>query len=98
MERYCNRIALKDTRAIIDAILDGSIEETETKHIPILNMTSPVALNNVSEGILDPRDTYPTPEDWEVKAKQLAKRYIENFEQYVVDEASEALKASGPQL
>ncbi len=93
-----NRIALKDTRAIIDAILDGSIEETETKHIPILNMTSPVALNNVSEGILDPRDTYPTPEDWEVKAKQLAKRYIENFEQYVVDEASEALKASGPQL
>lgn len=92
------RISLKDTRAIIDAILDGSIEEAETFHVPILNLYAPKALNNVSEGILDPRDTYPSAADWEVKAKQLAAKYIENFEQYCVNDAAIALKASGPQL
>ena len=92
------RISLKDTRAIIDAILDGSIEKAETFHVPILNLYAPKALKNVSEGILDPRDTYPSSADWEVKARLLAAKYIENFEQYCVNDAAIALKASGPQL
>jgi phosphoenolpyruvate carboxykinase (ATP) len=92
------RISIKDTRAIIDAIIDGSIENAETVHIPVLNLVAPKALNNVSEGILDPRDTYPTAAEWEVKARQLAEKYIENFEQYCDNEAAVALKVAGPQL
>ncbi|MCD7972639.1 MAG: phosphoenolpyruvate carboxykinase (ATP) [Candidatus Azobacteroides sp.] len=92
------RISLKDTRAIIDAIIDGSIEKAETVHIPILNLVAPKSLPNVSEGILDPRETYGNVSEWEEKAKSLAAKYIKNFEQYTDTEAGKALIASGPQL
>jgi phosphoenolpyruvate carboxykinase (ATP) len=92
------RISIKDTRAIIDAILDGSIEKAETKHIPILNLTVPVKLHNVTEGILDPRETYSQVSDWETKAKSLSSKYIKNFEQYTDTEAGKALIKAGPKL
>lgn len=92
------RISLKNTRAIIDAILDGSIEEAATKHIPYLNLTIPTALNNVDATILDPRDTYQNEADWEAKAKDLAARYIKNFEQYCDTEEGKRLIPAGPQL
>ena len=92
------RMSLKDTRAIIDAIIDGSIEKAETKHIPIMNLTAPVALNNVSEGLLDPRDTYVDVTEWEIKATKLAGMYIKNFVQYCDNDAAKALIPSGPQL
>ena len=92
------RISIKDTRAIIDAIIDGSIEKAEKRHIPVLNLTVPTALPHVSEGILDPRDTYAQKGEWEEKAKSLAAKYIKNFEQYCDNDAAKALIASGPQL
>ena len=92
------RISIKDTRAIIDAIIDGSIEKAPTVHIPILNLTVPSKLSNVSEGILDPRDTYSNKDVWTEKAKSLAAKYIKNFEQYCNNDAAIALIASGPQL
>ena len=92
------RISLKDTRAIIDAIIDGSIEKAEKAIIPIMNLEVPTSLPNVSEGILDPRDTYSSVEEWEVKAKDLAAKYIKNFEQYCDTEEGKKLIASGPQL
>lgn len=92
------RISLKNTRAIIDAILDGSIEKAQTKHIPILNLVTPVALNNVDENLLDPRDSYSDKSEWETKAKSLAAKYIKNFEQYCDTEAGKSLIPSGPQL
>jgi phosphoenolpyruvate carboxykinase (ATP) len=92
------RISIKDTRAIIDAILDGSIEKAETIHIPILNLTAPKKLNNVSDGILDPRDTYSDKSEWERKAKDLSARYIKNFEQYTDTAAGKALISAGPKL
>jgi phosphoenolpyruvate carboxykinase (ATP) len=92
------RISIKDTRAIIDAIIDGSIEKAETVHIPVLNLIAPKKLNNVSEGILDPRDTYANKADWEEKAKSLAAKYIKNFTQYTDTEAGKALIPAGPQL
>ncbi|AGY53633.1 Phosphoenolpyruvate carboxykinase [Bacteroidales bacterium CF] len=91
------RISIKDTRAIIDAIIDGSIEKAETKHIPILNLNVPVKLNNVTD-ILDPRSTYSDKSVWEEKAKSLAAKYIKNFEQYCDNDAAKALVKSGPQL
>ena len=91
------RISIKDTRAIIDAILDGAIEKAEKIHIPILNLYAPKSLPNVSD-ILDPRSTYANVSEWEEKAKSLAALYIKNFEQYCDTEAGRALIPSGPQL
>jgi phosphoenolpyruvate carboxykinase (ATP) len=92
------RISIKDTRAIIDAILDGSIEKAETKSIPVFNLEVPTALHDVDPNILDPRDTYSDVKEWEEKAKDLASRFIKNFEKYTDNEEGKALVAAGPQL
>lgn len=92
------RISLKDTRAIIDAIIDGSIENAPKTVIPIMNLEIPTSLPKVSEGILDPRETYSDVAEWETKAKDLAGRYIKNFEQYCDNEEAKKLIAAGPQL
>lgn len=92
------RISLKDTRAIIDAIIDGSIDTAEKTRIPVMNLEIPTALPNVSEGILDPRDSYSDAAEWEVKARDLAARYIKNFEQYCDNDEAKKLVAAGPQL
>ncbi|HKL91723.1 MAG TPA: phosphoenolpyruvate carboxykinase (ATP) [Bacteroidales bacterium] len=91
------RISIKDTRAIIDAIINGSIEEAETLQVPIMNLTAPVKLEGVSD-ILDPRNTYADVKEWEAKAIKLAGMYIENFKQYCDNDAAIALIPSGPQL
>ena len=92
------RISIPDTRGIIDAILDGSILEAETKKIPMFDFEVPTALPNVNPAILDPRDTYECPCQWEEKAKDLAARFIKNFAKYTTNEAGKALVAAGPQL
>ena len=92
------RISLKNTRAMIDAIIDGSIDKAETKHIPIMNLTIPTKLNNVDEGLLDPRDTYSDAKEWETKATKLAEMYLENFVQYCDNDDAKALIPAGPQL
>ena len=92
------RISLKNTRAIIDAIISGEIDAAEKSEIPYLNLTIPTELPNVSKGILDPRDTYATEEEWSVKAKDLASRYIKYFEQYTNTEEGRRLVSAGPSL
>ncbi len=92
------RISIRDTRGIIDAILDGSILKAETKTIPYFNFEVPTALPGVDPNILDPRDTYAKAEEWEVKAKDLAGRFIKNFAKYEGNAAGKALVAAGPTL
>ena len=92
------RISIKDTRAIIDAILDGSIEKAETKTIPYFNLEVPTALHDCDSNILDPRDTYADAAEWEGKAKDLAQRFINNFEKFTDNAEGQALVAAGPQL
>ncbi|OLQ81086.1 phosphoenolpyruvate carboxykinase (ATP) [Photobacterium proteolyticum] len=92
------RISIQDTRGIIDAILDGSIDTAETKHVPIFNLEVPTALPGVDPAILDPRDTYTDPLQWESKAKDLAERFINNFDKYTDNDEGAALVAAGPQL
>ncbi len=92
------RISIRDTRGIIDAILDGSIDKAETKTIPYFNFVVPTALPGVDSKILDPRDTYADASVWEGKAKDLAARFIKNFAKYENNEAGKALVAAGPQL
>ena len=92
------RISIKDTRGIIDAILDGSILKAETKTIPYFNLSVPTALPGVDTGILDPRDTYADAKEWDTKAQDLAARFIKNFVKYTGNDAGKALVAAGPQL
>ena len=92
------RISIKDTRGIIDAILNGDILNAPTKKIPYFNFEVPTQLNGVDSGILDPRDTYADPSEWEAKAKDLAGRFIKNFVKYESNEAGKALVSAGPQL
>ncbi|MCR5555314.1 MAG: phosphoenolpyruvate carboxykinase (ATP) [Bacteroidales bacterium] len=92
------RISIKDTRGIIDTILDGSINQAPTKTIPLFNLEVPTALHGVDPNILDPRDTYAQASQWEEKAKDLASRFIKNFEKYTTNEAGKALVAAGPKL
>ena len=92
------RISIKDTRGIITAILDGSIEDAPTKNLPIFNLEIPTELKGVATDILDPRDTYANVADWNEKATDLAGRFIKNFEKYTDNEEGKALVAAGPQL
>ena len=92
------RISIKDTRGIIDAILDGSILTAETKTIPYFNLEVPTALPGVDTNILDPRNTYADAQVWEDKAKDLSARFIKNFVKYTGNDAGKALVAAGPQL
>ena len=90
------RISIRDTRGIIDAILNGSIETAPTKVIPHFNFEVPTELPGVDSHILDPRDTYADASIWEEKAKDLAGRFIKNFKKYETNEAGKALVAAGP--
>ena len=90
------RISIKDTRGIIDAILDHSIDKAPTKKIPFFNFEVPTQLEGVDTHILDPRDTYADPKQWEEKAKDLAGRFIKNFKKYEYNKAGKALVAAGP--
>ena len=92
------RISIRDTRGIIDAILDGSIDKAETKQIPFFDFKVPTSLPGVATEILDPRDTYANPAEWEAQAKDLAERFIKNFKKYEGNEAGKALVAAGPKL
>ncbi len=92
------RISIRDTRGIIDAILDGAILSAPTKKLPIFDFEIPTELPGVDSKILDPRDTYANAEEWTVKAKDLAERFINNFKKYENNAAGQALVAAGPQL
>ena len=91
------RISIKDTRGIIDAILNGDIKNAPTKKIPFFNFEVPTELPGVDSGILDPRDTYADASEWETKAKDLADRFTKNFVKYEGNDAGKALVAAGPQ-
>ena len=92
------RISIKDTRAIIDRILDGSIENAETTLIPVFNLNVPTALEGVHTSILDPRKTYTDEKEWLEKATNLGQLFVKNFVQYTDNEEGKRLVQAGPQL
>ncbi|MFN3755955.1 MAG: phosphoenolpyruvate carboxykinase (ATP) [Flavobacterium sp.] len=92
------RISIKDTRAIIDAILDGSIENANTQQLPLFNFEIPIALPEVDSNILDPRNTYREVKDWYDKAERLGALFVKNFEQYTDNEEGKQLVEAGPKV
>ena len=92
------RISIKDTRGIIDAILDGSILKANTKKIPYFDFEVPTALPGVDPKILDPRDTYADAVQWDEKARDLAHRFVKNFVKFTYNDAGKALVVAGPHV
>ncbi|WP_336778675.1 phosphoenolpyruvate carboxykinase (ATP) [Pantoea sp. USHLN256] len=92
------RISLKDTRAIINAILAGELDNVETEQLPVFNLQMPKHLPQVDSAILDPRRSWPTEAAWQQAAQDLAQRFITNFEKYTDNDAGKALVQAGPQL
>ena len=92
------RISIKDTRGIIDAILNGAITKAPTKELPIFGLEIPTELEGVDTKVLDPRDTYADPKEWEEKAVTLAGLFNKNFVKYTTNEIGKALVAAGPKL
>ncbi|MGB0987243.1 MAG: phosphoenolpyruvate carboxykinase (ATP), partial [Pseudoalteromonas spongiae] len=92
------RISIKATRAIIDAILDGSIDNADTEIVPLFNLEVPKSLEGVEGDILDPRNTYEDASVWTDKATDLAKRFVDNFDKFTDTENGKALVAAGPKL
>ena len=93
-----NRISLKDTRAIIKAVLEGKLDETPTTKLPIFNLTIPKNLPKITPEILDPRTSHKTPQEWEAKAERLAQLFIDNFKKFTNTPAGEALVEAGPKI
>ncbi|AHM71520.1 phosphoenolpyruvate carboxykinase (ATP) [Yersinia hibernica] len=92
------RISIKDTRGIIDAILNGEIDKAETFTLPIFDLAVPTSLPGVNPEILDPRDTYADVAQWQEKAEDLAKRFTTNFDKYTDTPAGAALVSAGPKI
>jgi len=93
-----NRISIKDTRGIIDAILAGELEKADTKEIPVFNLEVPTSLPGVDTGILDPRDTYGDASEWDAKAAKLGAMFVENFDKYTDTDEGKALVEAGPKV
>ena len=92
------RISIKETRRIIDAILNGDIENASFTNLPYFNLAIPQALGEVDPGILDPRNTYAEAGQWDEKARNLATLFVDNFTKYEDTEEGKALAAAGPAL
>ena len=93
-----DRISLKDTRLIIDAILNDELNDIETEIIPFFNLAIPKKLNNISPNVIDPRKSWNTNTEWEKKAKELARLFINNFQKFCDNDHGKNLLASGPQI
>jgi len=92
------RISIKDTRAIIDAILSGELDSRDSIKIPYFNLATPTTLSNISQGILDPRNTYQNSTEWDSRGKALAEKFIDNFVQFTDTAVGKILVAAGPHI
>ena len=93
------RIDLPSTRNIINAILDGSLDNAEFENLPVFNLAIPNAVNKVDSKLLNPRNLWNDPKDWDAAALDLAQRFIDNFEFFTDnDEAKELVDTAGPKV
>ncbi len=92
------RISIKATRAIVDAILDGSLDDAQTTIVPTFNLSVPMSLPGIDAQLLDPRSTYASADEWQAKADKLAKLFIDNFVQYTDTDSGRQIVSAGPIL
>ena len=92
------RMDLPSTRKIIDAILEGSLDESEYEELPFFNLAIPKEVEGVDPTLLNPRNSWSNPEDWDKAAKELARRFIDNFKVFTDNDEGKRLVAAGPQI
>ena len=92
------RFSIKDTRAIIDAIMSGAIERSNIVTIPIFNLKIPKNIDGIDSKLLDPRLSYKKSIEWTLKASKLAEKFVANFEKYSDSEDYIRLVSAGPNL
>lgn len=93
-----NRIDIPSTRAIIDAILEGTLLQEEFEHLPLLNLMIPKNVKGVNPEILNPRNLWADPKEWDVAAHELAQKFIKNFENFTDNEEGKRLVSAGPRI
>ena len=93
-----NRISIGATRNIINAILDGSIDEADTEQLPYFNLAVPLSVAGVDTALLDPRNSFSEPAEWDSRARNLANLFIQNFKKFTDDPSAASLVAAGPQV
>ena len=91
------RMEIAHTRAMIKAILDGTLSGVSTWADPVFGLAVPEECPDVPPEVLNPRNTWKRPEDYDEKARDLANQFIENFKQYEEGTSAE-IKAAGPQV
>ena len=92
------RMDLPATRKIIDAILDGSINNAEFEILPVFNLQIPLSVKGVDSNVLNPKNTWANPDEWDKAARSLADKFISNFEMFTDNEEGRQLVAAGPKL
>jgi len=93
-----HRIDLPDTRKIIDAILNGQLDNVDYELLPIFNLSIPKNIPGISDNILNPRNIWKNPEEWDNAARSLALKFIKNFESFADTAETRNLIAYGPQI
>jgi len=91
------RMSIQHTRAMVDAIHDGSLAKAETVVDPIFGLHVPTSCPNVPDEVLIPKNTWKDPKAYDEMARKLAHSFQENFKKYA-DAASAEVKAAGPKL
>mgnify|MGYP001233788782 FL=1 len=91
------RIALPLTRAMIDAVLSGSLDDVDTHTHPIFNIEIPNLVEGVPDEVLNPEKSWTDFDAYKIEANGLAEKFIKNFAQYE-DSVSEKVTLSGPKI
>ncbi len=89
------RMAIKVTRALVNAALDGSLKDVEMKPDPLFGFMVPTSAPNVPKEVLAPRETWEDKQAYDAQAKQLVGRFVKNFEQFE-EKAGAEVKSGGP--
>lgn len=93
-----HRIDISITRSIIDAILDGSLKNVEYEELPVFGLFVPKTVRDADGKILPLRNIWSNPKEWKAAARNLAKKFIENFENFTDNDEGKRLVAAGPKL
>jgi phosphoenolpyruvate carboxykinase (ATP) len=92
------RMDIVQTRAIIDAILNGEIDHGPFETMPLFNVQIPKAVKGVDPKLLNPRNAWADKNEYDAVCRKLAESFVKNFKKFEDDPAAKALVAAGPQL